>query len=974
MAVISKDLGPITAYAAAVNRGYTGSREEFEILMAKYAYVGEQAAESATNAGQSAQSASQSATDAETAKGTAQQAATDAQTAQASAQGYARSAQQSAQSASQSATDAESAKQTAVNAVDGFAAGAQQALDSVNSAGNNWKSLAQAQALDSEAWALGTRDGEGVGSSDPAYNNNAKYYAQQGSASAQTATEAAQTATTKAGEAQASAEAAAESARTLTIDPTLTQSGQAADAKKTGDEITSLKEDLGDICKICKPLIYKQGTITTTGREDTANNRVRSDLFAISGKTLIAVNGQKVYVQLYQNSTWVAHGDNWESADFYLTDTDYQYRLVVAKSDISQTITPSEVTVKVYAIEDSEDYAVLLDDEFKGLSNTATTIKHKCHSYAYFTNQTMPAFVPTFNAAGALTAMTVTLPNETLYIFSADGGALYTKNLTQLPSRIFTVDMRHNLVFDMSDNSVKLVTMPTTLNSETGSYILLLSVSSSVSGLLAQFFEMSYNNATNNATRNGVTKQNIAQAYSSDRTVATIEESVGEGKVYFKVQDLYMRPLPLVNKTYNGMSDIASELNTSLVTSPNGVTNCIAIESTYTLVFSTSSNTLKVVNRNAVEFTDIVILSQVSGKVVYARPDVFPPLRGVSGLSDYINTGDIRYYSQNARMIDSVKYNSALKFLFFSDIHGAETNMKRIVSFANSLGSSKLDCIINGGDTVQSVISDGLTWYDNAVDTCDIDVLMCVGNHDEWSNASTQTPADMSAVYSAEIAPMVNKVEDIVQPTGAAENSLCYYYKDYGNIRIIVLDAMLGHISTQHYDNAQDTWFKSVLADARTNSKSVICVNHAPYAYTNPNVQMLDAGGWNCFKPFGEDGDGVYIAPGALDAVDDFIGDGGVFLCWLTGHRHKDFVVRNTQYTGQDIFVISTANHTRHTLEGATTNDVANELYDCFNYIGVDTTNKIIKVWRVGYNIDGGLKRKNTLTYDYATRSIVSWN
>ena len=244
MAVISKDLGAVTAYAAAVNRGYTGTKEEFETLMASYATVAEQAAESASNASQSATDASQSATDAETAKGTAQQAATDAQIAQASARESAQSAQQSAQSASQSAQTAESAKDTAVDAVDGFAAGAQQALDSVNSAGINWKSLAERQAENSEAYALGTRDGEDVGSSDPAYHNNAKYYAESVSASVQTATEAAQTATQKAGEAAQSASAAAESARTLTIDATLTQSGQAADAKATGDKLASVKSDL----------------------------------------------------------------------------------------------------------------------------------------------------------------------------------------------------------------------------------------------------------------------------------------------------------------------------------------------------------------------------------------------------------------------------------------------------------------------------------------------------------------------------------------------------------------------------------------------------------------------------------------------------------------------------------------------------------------------------------------------------------
>jgi hypothetical protein len=45
-------------------------------------------------------------------------------------------------------------------------------------------------------------------------------------------------------DAEAAADRAEEAARTLTIDPTLTQSGQAADAKVTGDEINDIKEDL----------------------------------------------------------------------------------------------------------------------------------------------------------------------------------------------------------------------------------------------------------------------------------------------------------------------------------------------------------------------------------------------------------------------------------------------------------------------------------------------------------------------------------------------------------------------------------------------------------------------------------------------------------------------------------------------------------------------------------------------------------
>ena len=72
---------------------------------------------------------------------------------------------------------------------------------------------------EAESWAVGQRDGEDVPSTDPTYHNNAKYYS----------------------------EVAQDIADSIGIDATLSISGKAADAKKTGDEISSLKEDLNAV-------------------------------------------------------------------------------------------------------------------------------------------------------------------------------------------------------------------------------------------------------------------------------------------------------------------------------------------------------------------------------------------------------------------------------------------------------------------------------------------------------------------------------------------------------------------------------------------------------------------------------------------------------------------------------------------------------------------------------------------------------
>lgn len=206
--MIIKDLGAVTAYAAAVEKGYTGTEEEFATLMASYASVAEEAAESAESAQASATTASSAASTATT---KASEATTAAQTATAKAE----EAQADADAAALDASQALSAASTATTKA---SEAAQSASDAVTA-----KTAAQsAQSIAEE--------------------------------SATTAQTAAQTATQKAAE-------AAESARTLTIDTTLTQSGQAADAKKTGDEIT----DIQNLMFVEKVLDFTPNFLIETG-------------------------------------------------------------------------------------------------------------------------------------------------------------------------------------------------------------------------------------------------------------------------------------------------------------------------------------------------------------------------------------------------------------------------------------------------------------------------------------------------------------------------------------------------------------------------------------------------------------------------------------------------------------------------------------------------------------------------------------
>lgn len=109
----------------------------------------------------------------------AAETATNAKTAAENAKAAAESAKSAAESAK---TSAESAKTTAVNSAN-TATNAKTAAESAKTSAESSASSAETSAQnaaqdaeDAEAWAVGQRNGVDVPSTDPAYQNNAKYY------------------------------------------------------------------------------------------------------------------------------------------------------------------------------------------------------------------------------------------------------------------------------------------------------------------------------------------------------------------------------------------------------------------------------------------------------------------------------------------------------------------------------------------------------------------------------------------------------------------------------------------------------------------------------------------------------------------------------------------------------------------------------------------------------------------------------
>lgn len=233
------NVGRVTSYADAVKGGYQGTREEWERDLAN---LGTTAAEVEANRQAVAE-------DKAAVEGDVTTVGEYKDVASAAAAAALQSAE-SAHTDALAATEAKEAAQTAQGLADEAKADAVSAKAAAESA--QTEANASASAATEAALAAGN--------------------------AATTATANAGAAADSATAAAASAAAAAESARTLTIDTTLTQEGQAADAKAVGENITNLKsafddfkddiyaEQVGDKYELVEPNNWYNAATMTTGK------------------------------------------------------------------------------------------------------------------------------------------------------------------------------------------------------------------------------------------------------------------------------------------------------------------------------------------------------------------------------------------------------------------------------------------------------------------------------------------------------------------------------------------------------------------------------------------------------------------------------------------------------------------------------------------------------------------------------------
>lgn len=290
-----------------------------------------------------------------------------------------------------------------------------------------------------------------------------------------------------------------------------------------------------------------------------------------------------------------------------------------------------------------------------------------------------------------------------------------------------------------------------------------------------------------------------------------------------------------------------------------------------------------------------------------------------------------------------------LALIAFSDIHGEFNSvvLKNIKIFYNKFYSHISD-IISLGDQCTAGFGEDFSWWEKSGGE---NVLLTIGNHD----TPYQLENNQKGAYDKFIKPFINNW-GVVSP---GEN-VCYYYKDYSTnkVRLIVLDCM-------NYDENQQSWLVNILNEAKNKGLSVVIASHYTYGKI---VNISESCKWSC----------IDYTLGTINeeklknipvAVNDFITNGGDFVCYIRGHEHYDYIGYSEEYPNQIHILIGWAG----IVQGGRVDSMKvdnTKTRDEFTIFAVDTYSKLIKLAKVGNNIDRYMRKKEFFCINYSNKNI----
>lgn len=293
-----------------------------------------------------------------------------------------------------------------------------------------------------------------------------------------------------------------------------------------------------------------------------------------------------------------------------------------------------------------------------------------------------------------------------------------------------------------------------------------------------------------------------------------------------------------------------------------------------------------------------------------------------------------------------------LQFVHLSDVHAVLDLWNRMVEYVNHY-RDYIDFAIHTGDYCgnnQELYADCYNYGTK----CDRPIYNCVGNHDtfitrKWNENTKESTHKLLFAPMDDNSSNVNFLE--------CDHSMTYY-KDFpeSNVRLIVLDL--------YYDiDIQCEWLKKLLANAKEKGLCVITAMHEQLEDLTQNFGVTFHTN-NEYTPLEKD----KCQHKEFEAIiADFIAGGGTFICNLAGHKHHDMF--GLTDTGILHTVVPSATNWDGWCDGKRIRGT--RTYDCFNVVSVDTNLGLLKIARIGNNIDHYFRSQRALCFDYINKKVI---
>ena len=404
-------------------------------------------------------------------------------------------------------------------------------------------------------------------------------------------------------------------------------------------------------------------------------------------------------------------------------------------------------------------------------------------------------------------------------------------------------------------------------------------------------------------------------------------------------------------------------------------------------------------------------------EIVYSRIDSIVSQRNYEN-EKYIKSAIYRLIYQNSsEILPNSGVPSFPALIHVSDLHADIKRFENAVQYANILGAN---AILASGDNVMYISSNGSGFMKDVITKYpSIPFLNCIGNHEAFpANTYNNT-----YLFNNHISPFVE--QGGYESADNVPATMPYYYKDLDSQKLRV-------ITINQYDNAcyyggglggrlgqtQISWFCNTLLSTPA-GYGVIIMMHSPEDKVDTPNEFKN---WNqtvnwdgrSEDDYGYASSGLYvnIIRPIKTIVDAFIsktslstsynentinGNNGEtvtinvdfsncaagveFICYVTGHRHKDNIGYVHTATNRQLMLNICCSNGHYpksaNLSFAEGSDIPRGdrgvTQDAFNVYGIDRQSGRVKIARVGSNVNfEGIDRKFLLApYKYANHRVV---